>query len=256
MAKTRKQKGSRKVSVKARPLQVDTLSKIPALEKLLKSGKITIVLVYADWCPACHKFRKNVWSPMCKKGAIHNRAAVRDDMVSKSPTLNNAKFNYLPSILVVDENGRMNVAKGPDGKMSNAMRTPRTANEMVQMVNVPVAEAPAPSSGLLPLTQPTVNTANRKLATPDLELESLTPQGPSNLPEQTSGLGEATPQGLTYTPTPQTVAPLTPLGTTPKKNNPPMVQSGGGSLLHTLKSLGSGRLSLQRLLQTRRNKRR
>ena len=85
-------------------LNVDNVSKIPSLEKALKSGRINIILVFAEWCGACHRFRKNIWNPMLKKGALHNRIAVRDDMINKT-SLNNTKFDYLPSILVVDEKG-------------------------------------------------------------------------------------------------------------------------------------------------------
>jgi hypothetical protein len=125
-------------SKKASPvLKVDSISKIPALEKILKDGKITIVLVFADWCGHCHNFQKNIWNPMCKKNAIHNRIAIRDDMVQNT-SLKNSKFDYLPSLLVVDEKGQTQSFKTPDGEMTNAMPTPKSLNEMTQIVNVPV----------------------------------------------------------------------------------------------------------------------
>lgn len=126
-------------STKKKVVHVDSESKIRELEGMLGNGNITVVLIFAEWCGACHKFMKNVWGPMCKKGAIHNRAAVRDDMVSKT-SLANTNFKYLPSVIVVDEKGEKQVFNGPDGP-TNAMPTPQNENEMVRIVNVPVTAA-------------------------------------------------------------------------------------------------------------------
>jgi thiol:disulfide interchange protein len=129
--KTMKSKNKKKV------LQVDSASKIPALEKILADGKITIVLVFADWCGACTRFRKDIWNPMCNGSATHNRVAVRDDMV-RNTSLANAKFNYLPSLLVVNEKGEAEAFKTPEG-VTNAMPTPRSLEDMNRIVNVPVS---------------------------------------------------------------------------------------------------------------------
>ena len=117
---------------------MESPSAVRDLEKLLTSGDITIVLVYADWCGACHRFRDNIWNPMLKENAIHNRIAVRDDMMNKT-SLSKAKFDYLPSILVVDEKGDIQTFKTPEGKLTNAMPTPRNIQDMTRIVNVPVA---------------------------------------------------------------------------------------------------------------------
>jgi thiol-disulfide isomerase/thioredoxin len=118
-------------------LNVDTLSKIPSLENALKSGRINIILVFAEWCGACHKFRKNIWDPMLQKNAMHNRIAVRDDVLRKT-SLRGANFDYLPSILVVDEKGVAQVFNTPEGKTTNATPTPKNLTDMLKMVNIPV----------------------------------------------------------------------------------------------------------------------
>jgi hypothetical protein len=135
-------------------LNVDTLSKIPSLEKALKSGRINIILVFAEWCGACHKFRKNIWNPMLRKNALHNRIAVRDDVIGKTSLLN-TKFDYLPSILVVDEKGVAQTFNTPEGKVTNAMPTPKSLNDMTRVVNVPVAA----TTNLSKNTSPNMNTA-------------------------------------------------------------------------------------------------
>jgi thiol-disulfide isomerase/thioredoxin len=123
---------------KLQNLVVDSPSKIGNFEDTLKSGKVSFVLVYGEWCGACKRFRKNVWNPMLKRKALHNRIELRDDMVKKSPISSNWKFDYLPSLIVVDEKGVAQTFQQPDGSMKNAMRTPKDVKEMTRIVNVPV----------------------------------------------------------------------------------------------------------------------
>ena len=74
-------KSKRGTAKKSKVLKVDSEKKIPKFELQLKNSTINFVLVYADWCGACHKFMNNIWEPMCKGSARHNRLAVRDDMI-------------------------------------------------------------------------------------------------------------------------------------------------------------------------------
>jgi thiol:disulfide interchange protein len=240
-------------------LNVDNVSKIPSLEKALKSGRINIILVFAEWCGACHKFRKNIWNPMMRKGALHNRIAVRDDMVGKS-SLANTKFDYLPSILVVDEKGVAQTFKTPEGKVTNATPTPKNLNDMVRMVNVPVAPAemssvPNTATASDPTAAPNTITApiknnkrnNTLVATNTLanELANQLANEPANVAvrknagrknQENAPLNESSlvvsvppkrqastiPEGVVYTPTPL-VAP-----------------QRGGNLLATLESASRG----------------
>jgi thiol-disulfide isomerase/thioredoxin len=130
--------GKKKSSV----LKVDMESKIPELEKILKNGKVTIVLVFADWCGHCHKFQKDIWNPMCNKEATHNRVSVRDDMMSKT-SLNSAKFDYLPSVMVVNEKGELENFPTPEGNSTNVIPTPKSLEDMNRIVNVPLKQASA-----------------------------------------------------------------------------------------------------------------
>ncbi len=133
--------GKKKSSV----LKVDMESKIPELEKILKNGKVTIVLVFADWCGHCHNFQKDIWNPMCDKEAVHNRVSVRDDMISKT-SLKNANFEYLPSVMVVNEKGELESFPSPEGKTTNVIPTPKSVEDMTRIVNVPLKNASTLSS--------------------------------------------------------------------------------------------------------------
>jgi hypothetical protein len=130
--------GKKKSSV----LKVDMESKIPELEKILKNGKMTVVLVFADWCGHCHHFQKDIWNPMCEKEAIHNRVSVRDDMISKT-SLKNANFEYLPSVMVVNEKGGLESFPSPEGKPTNVIPTPKSIEDMTRIANVPLKNASA-----------------------------------------------------------------------------------------------------------------
>jgi len=211
-------------SSKKKVVHVDSESKIHELEGMLGNGNITFVLIFAEWCGACQKFMKNVWGPMCKKGAIHNRAAVRDDMVSKT-SLADTNFKYLPSVIVVNENGEKEVFNGPDGP-TNAMPTPQNENEMVRIVNVPVTAAGTAASAAGTAATNTLKTAlvsaakNNTQVDPDelLNLVNNSRFVNGNRPRNTNTAQLTTeklsvpmntsnnpviPTGVVYTPTPQ-----------------------------------------------------
>lgn len=159
---------------------MDAPSKIGHLERMLKNGKLTIVLIYADWCGACTRFKKSIWGPMSQKPAIHNRIAIREDLVGKTP-LAGSKYTYLPTIMVVDERGQPQAVEGPQGR-TNAIPTPRTLEEMKRIVNLKVRPASAAASAVEPEPLPT-----REPMTMEMEM----PEKPKK-----------TPEGIVYTPYP------------------------------------------------------
>jgi hypothetical protein len=150
---------TRKIKKKS-VLKVDDAKKIPKFELALTTGNINFVLVYADWCGACKRFMKNIWNPMCKGKAMHNRLAVRDDMI-KNTSLANAKFDYLPSLLVVDEKGELQTFDTPDGEQTHAMPTPKNVKDMQRIVNVPVFNITDPKN-----PKPVINTRNKNKENP------------------------------------------------------------------------------------------
>ena len=190
-SKTRKNKAKSKVKAKAKAkaknLAVESVANIADFEKMLNSASITIILVYADWCGACHKFRKNIWNPMLQRNAIHNRIAIPAEMMNKT-SLANAKFDYLPSILVVDEKGNMQDFQTPEGKMTNAMPTPQSLEDMTRVVNVPLASEPQAE-------QEEEEEAPPRPLTPWMQKKDI--EEPENL-EIIPTRPMATPEGKTY----------------------------------------------------------
>jgi hypothetical protein len=201
MAKTRKVKAGSKV------LKVDAKHKIPEFEAQIKAGTINFVLVYADWCGACHRFMDNIWNPMCKGKAKHNRLAVRDDMI-KGTSLANANFDYLPSVLIVDEAGELQSFKTPEGKDTNAMPTPKSLGDMKRIVNVPVNEVVSVSNRV---PTPFVRSSSPTRVITNMEMPNIPSPPPSAKVPRENRLSteepvEGTPAGVTYRPTPM-VAP-------------------------------------------------
>ena len=191
---------------------------------LIKSGSVTFVLVYADWCGACTRFKKNIWNPMCNGPARHNRAMVDAEMIKKT-SLANADFEYLPSIILVDGEGKMHGFQKPDGTNTHAMPTPQSLGEMKKAVNSPITPSsptmaetlentgpvPGPAaaaepesesesesdSEAEPESEPNAQTEQE----PQLTIEPITTPNANPLKNRVS-----TPQGQSYMPTPM-VAP-------------------------------------------------
>ena len=198
-------------------LKVDAKHKIPKFEQQIKAGTINFVLVYAEWCGACHRFMDNIWNPMCKGKAKHNRVAVRDDMI-KGTSLANANFDYLPSVLIVDEAGQLQSFKTPEGKDTNAMPTPKSLSEMKQIVNVPVTKrnntpfvrSSSPTRALAEPEMPNIPEAPRPSQSANSPRPSLSAEAPARnsnrlTTEEPEPMG--TPAGVVYRPTPMAAPP-------------------------------------------------
>lgn len=105
-------------------VDVRSTEDVANLENILKMGPITIVLIYADWCGHCVRFKKNVWSKLLenisRRGAL--LASIHHDQLSKT-SLRDAKIKGYPSVLVVGKDGKPAVFKGTDGneEPTNAM---------------------------------------------------------------------------------------------------------------------------------------
>jgi hypothetical protein len=152
-------------------LKVDSEKKVPMFNSLIKSGSVTFVLVYADWCGACTRFKKNIWNPMCNGPARHNLAMVDAEMIKKT-SLANADFEYLPSIILVDGEGKMHGFQKPDGTNTHAMPTPQSLGEMKKAVNSPITPSSPTMAETLENTGPSADADAEADADADAEAET------------------------------------------------------------------------------------
>ena len=120
-------------------VNVDTVDKLPELDKRLSIGPITLVFVYAPWCGHCKRFEPT----MDKLEAMPERtiqiARVRDDMFPQSSIASN-KLDGYPTLMLF-KNGKVIKFKGKDGQLSNSL--PDHNNEAV--MNAVVTKMGTPS---------------------------------------------------------------------------------------------------------------
>jgi thiol-disulfide isomerase/thioredoxin len=133
--KTRKSKQTPR-SVMGRllpPIDVTNDQQLKELDKRIKMGPMTLVLVYADWCGHCQRFK-----PMmeqlegCKDRSIQT-ARIRDDMFPKS-SLANTKLEGYPSVLLVKESGEVTSFKKSNGEVTNVVPNHTDMQQMTAIV--------------------------------------------------------------------------------------------------------------------------
>lgn len=119
------------------PMDVSSSDAVPAFENMLTKGPMAVVLVYADWCGHCDKYKKNVWSPLKSvKNRTVNMASLREDMLPKT-SLKNAKIDGYPSILVVGKDNKPAVFNSTSGT-TNALPESNDVSTMKSLVTAPV----------------------------------------------------------------------------------------------------------------------
>ena len=122
------------------PLDIRNEKDIPAFEKTLSNGPMMIVLVYADWCGHCTKYKENVWSPLKSvKNRTMNMASVHYDQLPNT-SLKNAKIDGYPSLLVVGKDKTPATFKSPTGARTNALPKANDFTTMKNLVSSPVVE--------------------------------------------------------------------------------------------------------------------
>lgn len=154
---------------------------IPALSNMLHNGRTTFVLIWADWCGHCHRY-KPFWEKLAKiPGRTANIASVHHDMQEKIPELANAKIQGYPSVVKVTPGGEIEeFPEEADAAASTAktnaipyMRDERTMTK--ELRNAPVAAAPVATPSSTPSSpraavMPPAPAAAKNSATPGTQV--------------------------------------------------------------------------------------
>ncbi len=115
------------------PVDITSPSQLNELDKRIKSGPLTLVLVYAEWCGHCQHFKPMMEElEKCKDRSIQT-ARVRDDMFPKS-SISSAKIEGYPSLLLVKENGEVASFKNKEGELTNAVPDHTNMTKMKSIV--------------------------------------------------------------------------------------------------------------------------
>ena len=103
------------------------------LEQIIKSGPITVVLIYADWSGHCTRFKENVWSKLLNSSHRASLASIHHDQLEKT-ILKDAKIKGYPSVLVVGKDGKPAVFKGPAGEEEPTNAMPNADLETLEKI--------------------------------------------------------------------------------------------------------------------------
>jgi thiol-disulfide isomerase/thioredoxin len=134
------------------------------LEKRIAAGPITLVLIYADWCGHCQRFKPMMDQLESCPGRSVQMARVRDDVLPQSPLANIPNEGY-PSLMLIKPDGTPVTFKNKEGSNTNVI--PEHTN-MVKMTTL-VRNAGTPQG--MNLLEETVN-----------EIEEISPLGTQNSP--------------------------------------------------------------------------
>jgi len=194
------------------PMDVRDKSHIPAFEEMLKGGPMMLVLVYADWCGHCTKYKDNVWNPLKDvKGRSMNMASVHYDQLENT-SLKNSKIEGYPSLLVSGPDKTPATFKNSDGTATNAMPKSNDFTTMKNLVTSPVVdekdvELPKLSSSS------SLNTKEEEPTNMSDTLETAVTTKPVN-----SSVNSSTSKNLNNPPDSEELPPLTNTNTTPKNS--------------------------------------
>ena len=134
------------------PVDARDEAKAAKVEALIHKGPLTFVLVYADWCGHCTRY-KPTWKALEKTpGRKANIVSVRDDMLSKVPTIANAKLQGYPSVIKVSPTGQMEEYKVPgELEPTNAMPDMRDTKLMKKELTTGVSTGATTNAPVAPV---------------------------------------------------------------------------------------------------------
>ena len=120
------------------PMDIRDKSQIPAFEEMLENGPMMVVLVYADWCGHCTKYKDNVWNPLKTiKDRRMNMASIHYDQLENT-SLKDSKIEGYPSLLVAGPDKTPATFKNSDGTSTNALPKSNDFTTMKNLVTSPV----------------------------------------------------------------------------------------------------------------------
>jgi thiol-disulfide isomerase/thioredoxin len=123
----------------SKAMDVRSRKQVKGFEDLLTKGPLTLVLVYADWCGACHRFRENTWKDIQNlPNKSINVTSVREDVFPET-SLKNTQINHYPSLLLVGNNKKPAEFTSPKGETTNVL--PNNSKELLtKIVTSPLPE--------------------------------------------------------------------------------------------------------------------
>lgn len=132
------------------PVDITSGSMLGELDKRIKAGPFTLVLVYADWCGHCQRFKPMMSQLESMPDRSVQTARVRDDMFQNS-SLSGTQIDGYPSLLLVKPSGEVTKFQDSQGEVKNTIPDYTNMNNMkaiVKNVGTPEGEAALNASTL------------------------------------------------------------------------------------------------------------
>ena len=162
-----KRRVTRRNGRKPRVLDVRSRGAVKAFENLIVQGPLTLVYVNAKWCGACHRFNKEVWSPLTKlKNKGLNLASVDSEYIGKT-SLANVPRKFFPTLMLVGRDKKPAEFKDENGEPTNAMPRKESLAEDRETLSA-LVQAPL-NHPLNVNTETLVNTIETPLINQDVE---------------------------------------------------------------------------------------
>jgi thiol-disulfide isomerase/thioredoxin len=183
--KTKKSKGTSR-SVMGRllpPVDIREDAQLDELQKRIAKGPLTLVLVYADWCGHCQRFKPMMDELEKFPNRSVQTARIRDDMFPKS-SISSAKVEGYPSLMLVKKSGEVATFKTPEGEVTNAIPEHTNMQKMTSLVRsagtdegLNLLNGKEPSNAVLTMKPATIQAQSNAASNP----ESPVPSIPTNI---------------------------------------------------------------------------
>lgn len=133
------------------------------MEKMLRSGDVTVVLVYSPSCPHCHTYMP-LWKKLTQnRNRSANMVSIQADAYDQTSLKEKAPVSAVPTVLYVDNSGKVvEVEEARDMNKMNTLITQKpatpTAIDLPEIEMPPVASPVIPAAIMpQPLSQPKPN---------------------------------------------------------------------------------------------------
>jgi len=115
------------------PIDITNTNQLDELDKRISIGPITLVLVYADWCGHCTRYKPNMEQLENDSNRSVQTVRIRDDVFPKS-SINNTPIEGYPSILLIKQNNEAVEFKNEKGKVTNVVPEYNDMSSMTALV--------------------------------------------------------------------------------------------------------------------------
>ncbi len=132
------------------PVDITDAGNLGELDSRIAAGPLTLVLVYADWCGHCQRFKPMMSKLENESGRSIQTARIRDDVFPQS-SLSGEKLSGYPSLMLVDKNGKSTMFKNAEGEATNTIPEYTDLNKMMTIVR----NAGKPEGQSITLGEPT-----------------------------------------------------------------------------------------------------